>query len=86
MPGVPSGRGCEACRKQKKKVRILEMSVIRPDADAEVVRSAKAILCEMLSLERYMHWRRRAAIQIQESIGSCAGKAFAKAPGWVSSL
>jgi hypothetical protein len=22
MPGVPSGRGCEACRKQKKKVRL----------------------------------------------------------------
>ena len=21
MPGVPSGRGCDACRKQKKKVR-----------------------------------------------------------------
>jgi hypothetical protein len=25
MPGVPSGRGCDACRKQKKKVRLFKL-------------------------------------------------------------
>ena len=47
MPGVPSGRACDACRTQKKKV--IEHALRRDTSDSITVRPDKAVMLAMQS-------------------------------------
>ena len=73
MPGVPSGRGCDACRKQKKKVRVAEFLLRRLmilDIDQTIVRHSKTSVRAMYETRTGLYRRRTATLQIHSVPGN----------------
>jgi hypothetical protein len=54
MPGVPTGRACEGCRKQKKKVRVPNPFGIEGLADQDSRVTRKHLARDALALEYHV--------------------------------
>lgn len=64
MPGVPSGRGCEACRKQKKKVRRAPFGYLDASRLMNIVQSSEAVMFQVCSIGDLLQRQRSPAIQV----------------------
>jgi hypothetical protein len=67
MPGVPSGRGCDACRKQKKKVRPHQHHTAGLSIDRVIVRHSATIVFKMQKTRARLYRRWTASLQIHSS-------------------
>lgn len=66
MPGVPSGKGCDACRKQKKKVRCASDYLENNVADVKV-RSSETTMLKVCTIEYFLCRLWPAEIRLQDT-------------------